>query len=57
VSKDTIKLKDLNVALTTSKKLAKDYSKFPVVKLQVWRDLREKQKLIKERLHENVKGS
>lgn len=47
---------ELNMTLKRSKELAKQYSHLPVVKLEVWKDLREKQKLIKERLHDG-KGS
>lgn len=50
-----ITVEQLNLSLVRSKELAKDYSKWPVVKLEIWKDLRNKQAAIKERLHENVK--
>lgn len=49
MAKDTIKL---NMTLKRSKELAAQYSQLKVVKIDVWKDLREKQRLIKERLHD-----
>lgn len=51
MAKSTIELK---MSLKKSKELAKRYSQFPVVKLQVWKELREKQEVIKKEMRKDV---
>lgn len=51
MAKDTVKLND-KITLKRSKELAAQYSQLRLVKLDVWKDLREKQRLIRERLHD-----